>query len=325
VSHDLRTPMHGVLAAVAQLRDNPAPEVAAALYDTIERGTGELLENLDQLILLAQPPDLADLHPVAANVATILSTLRGTYEQVFPEDRPAVVVELDPSAGGEVLIQKAGFLRVLDALFAEFMQLADPGQLTVSISQGAEHLVLEIAGFSAPVAEGEWVLVEQAVKAIRGHVARPSPAEVTVTIPAIPITVTRHGRGSRVLLVDDTAVIRELGQAIVRSMGYEVDAADGGEAAIAAVAARDYGLVLMDIRMPDLDGLTATTRIRAGQAGPEAAQVPIVALTAHAIAGAREEALMAGMDDFVTKPFSRWTLAPVMYRFLSPPEETTTE
>ena len=110
-------------------------------------------------------------------------------------------------------------------------------------------------------------------------------------IPATLVTAphVREGVGRRVLLVDDTAVTRGLGQAMVSSLGYEVDVADGGKSAIDAVARRAYGLVLMDLRMPDIDGLTATRAIRSGVAGPSAAGLPIVALTAHAVAGARKK------------------------------------
>lgn len=317
ISHDLRTPIHGVLAAVDQLRDQPTTEASAALIDTIELSTKELLDRLDELLLLAQPPDYANLHPVASRIPEVLTHALTAYARLFNDDRSSVQVQLDPSLEQEVLIQKAGFLRVVDALFAEFMLLPDPGRVRVAISLHGSALLVDVTGFAAPIASGGWALVEQAVTAVQGRIARiPEEARISLSIPATPTSANRHGHGERVLLVDDTAVIRNLGQAIVQSMGYEVDVADGGRAALAAVSECDYGLILMDVRMPDLDGLATVSRIRAGEAGAEAAELPIVALTAHAIAGAREEALMAGMDDFVTKPFSRQSLAPVLQRFL---------
>lgn len=322
LSHDLRTPIHGVLAAVDQLREEPVNETAKALIDTIEMSTHELLERLDELLLLAQPPENANLHPVAARIPEVLSHALTAYARLFPDSRNPVQVDIDPSLEQEVLVQKAGFLRVVDALFAEFMLLPDPAQVRVTMTLRESLMVLEVDGLDAALPAGGWALVDQAVTAVQGQlVSHSDPVRVTIKIPATPTSTTRCGRGTRVLLVDDTAVIRNLGQAIVQSMGYAVDVADGGRAALAAVAAHEYGLVLMDVRMPDVDGLTTVAQIRAGEAGPAAAELPIVALTAHAIAGAREEALMAGMDDFVTKPFSRDSLAPVLARFLPIPAD----
>lgn len=315
VSHDLRTPIHGVLAAVDQLRE-AGPDTAPGLIATIEASAQELLERLDELLALAQPRAHENLHPVTANIPDVLDHALSAYERLFSSERGAVDVQLDASLERDVLLQKAGFLRVVDALFAEFMLLADPGRVRVTMTLVGQTLTMRVTGFTAPVGQGSWDLVEQAVAAVDGTITVNDAGGVIMAIPAMPITERRLGTTRRVLLVDDTAVTRQLGQGMVRSLGYEVDVADGGGAAIAAVTATTYGLVLMDLRMPDMDGLTAARAIRSGEAGPDAVDTPIVALTAHAIVGAREEALMAGMDDFVTKPFSRQSLQEVLDRFL---------
>jgi CheY-like chemotaxis protein len=86
----------------------------------------------------------------------------------------------------------------------------------------------------------------------------------------------------------------------LRKAGYEVDTALDGVEAIAAVCRGDYDLVLMDVQMPRCDGLQATQRIRA--LTPDKAGVAIIAMTAHAMAGARDEYIAAGMNDYVSKP-----------------------
>jgi PAS domain S-box-containing protein len=111
---------------------------------------------------------------------------------------------------------------------------------------------------------------------------------------------------SRVLVVDDVAMNRDIAAAFIRSAGYEVVCAEGGEQAVALAAAGDFMVVLMDVRMPGMDGLEATRRIRA--AGGPRAQVPIVALTAQVFTEQIEACRATGMDTHVAKPFTLETL-----------------
>jgi GAF domain-containing protein/CheY-like chemotaxis protein len=103
----------------------------------------------------------------------------------------------------------------------------------------------------------------------------------------------------RILLAEDNAVNQKLAIRLLKQMGLVADVVGDGQAAVDAVASSDYDLVLMDVQMPELDGLEATRRIR--QRWPERA-LRIVGLTANAMAGDREACLAAGMDDYVSKP-----------------------
>jgi PAS domain S-box-containing protein len=105
----------------------------------------------------------------------------------------------------------------------------------------------------------------------------------------------------RILVADDVEVNRRLTVALLRNFGYAADAVASGREAVAA--AERYDLVLMDVQMPDVDGLEATRQIRANTARQRGARGPrIVALTASAMAGDRERCLDAGMDDYLAKP-----------------------
>ncbi|MEA2902149.1 MAG: hypothetical protein QOH36_2036 [Actinomycetota bacterium] len=106
--------------------------------------------------------------------------------------------------------------------------------------------------------------------------------------------------GARILLVDDAEINREVGEGLLRSIGYEVDTVASGAEAVAAVPQGGYAAILMDCLMPVMDGYEATGRIRALE-GP-IGQMPIIALTAAAMSGDRERCLAAGMDDYVSKP-----------------------
>ncbi|MEM8853264.1 MAG: response regulator [Pseudomonadota bacterium] len=106
--------------------------------------------------------------------------------------------------------------------------------------------------------------------------------------------------GIAILLVDDNTINRKVGRKILKRLGYEPDIVDGGYEAVAACKNRDYDIVLMDIEMPDMDGIAATQKITE-ELGPEARPF-IVALTANAMAAERERYLKSGMDGYLSKP-----------------------
>ena len=122
--------------------------------------------------------------------------------------------------------------------------------------------------------------------------------------------------GSRILLVEDEPVNREIVLMLLEEAGQAVDVAEDGAAAVALATSNDYDLILMDMQMPQLDGLAATQRIRAipGRDG-----TPIVALTANAFAEDRQRCIDAGMNDFLTKPVATSALYAMLLRWLARP------
>ena len=107
-------------------------------------------------------------------------------------------------------------------------------------------------------------------------------------------------RPLRILVAEDNKINQQLMALLLRNAGHQVDVVENGEQAIEALRAAAHDVVLMDVQMPVLDGMQATKRIRALPS--LASRVPIIALTAHAMAGAREEYLAVGMDDYLSKP-----------------------
>lgn len=122
----------------------------------------------------------------------------------------------------------------------------------------------------------------------------------------------------RVLLVEDNYANQRLGRAFLELMGIEVDIAANGQEAVEAVRARAYDAILMDIQMPGMNGLDAAEAIRQLNGGR--AQMPIIAMTAHAMTEDRAKYLAAGMDDYLPKPVSRTALAAMLAKWL--PQET---
>jgi signal transduction histidine kinase/DNA-binding response OmpR family regulator/HPt (histidine-containing phosphotransfer) domain-containing protein len=146
------------------------------------------------------------------------------------------------------------------------------------------------------------------------------PAVRLAAAPAPPPDLSRLD-GARILLVEDNANNREVALDFMAAARMRVDVAVHGGLAVQMVRDTEYDLVLMDIQMPEVDGLTATRQIRALAAQPGLARLralPIVAMTAHAMAGDRDRSLEAGMNDHVTKPIDPALLFRALLKWIPP-------
>ncbi len=113
----------------------------------------------------------------------------------------------------------------------------------------------------------------------------------------------RQGSKQRILVVEDNDMNQFLACTILGKAGYRTDVAGNGIEALQALNSRPYDLVLMDIQMPEMDGIEATREIRKMRG--EVARIPVIAMTANAMNGDRERCIQAGMSDYVSKPISR--------------------
>ena len=104
---------------------------------------------------------------------------------------------------------------------------------------------------------------------------------------------------AKILLVEDNELNRDMLSRRLQRNGFVVEMATDGQAGVTMARAGSYDLILMDMSLPEIDGWEATRQLRAA---PETATVPIIALTAHAMAGDRDKALAAGCNDYDTKP-----------------------
>ena len=140
--------------------------------------------------------------------------------------------------------------------------------------------------------------------------------------PTAARIVTRHSLADqaksrvRVLLAEDNPTNQKVALATLERLGYRADAVANGLEALDALGSRPYDLVLMDVQMPEMDGLEATGHVRDPKSAVRDHGIPIIALTAAAMTGDREKCLAAGMNDYLTKPLrpeelgrmiERWT------------------
>ncbi|MEW5724016.1 MAG: response regulator, partial [Thermodesulfobacteriota bacterium] len=138
----------------------------------------------------------------------------------------------------------------------------------------------------------------KAVLAALGRVSEPGSGELEKADPGIEVS----GPRLKILMAEDNPVNQKLQTRVLEKWGHRVVLAGNGLEAVQAIEREHFDLVLMDVQMPDMDGLTATTHLRRKEAGT-GRRLPIIAMTARAMKGDREACLEAGMDGYVSKPF----------------------
>ena len=203
------------------------------------------------------------------------------------------LIRSDPASSAVQMVVLTSFGRRGDA--STFAEAGFAGYLTKPIRYQELRSVVALA--LAPSREGMTIVTR--------HTAR----------EAVP---DFRGRRTRILLAEDNVTNQDVALAILRKMGLTADAVANGQEAVHALSMLPYDLVLMDVQMPEMDGLEATRQIRDVRSLVRNHRVPIVAMTAHAMRGDLEKCLEAGMDDYVSKPISPLVLAATLERWLPP-------
>nr|WP_282450907.1 ATP-binding protein [Marinobacter bryozoorum] len=199
----------------------------------------------------------------------------------------------------------------LDRIFSPFSQAAtDTARRYGGTGLGlalCQQLVERMHGqikVDSRVGEGTWFTVQLPLTADQNLQTDPSASQLPEQEP--------DQRRCRILLVEDNRVNQIVASGLLQKMAHEVDHAENGERALAALALKSYDVVFMDCQMPVMDGYEATRRIRQN---PQWSQLPVIAVTANVMAGDREECLAAGMDDYITKPYNRTILGDAIRRW----------
>ncbi|MGI8440937.1 MAG: response regulator [Thermoleophilaceae bacterium] len=149
----------------------------------------------------------------------------------------------------------------------------------------------------------------------------PSEARAVVGPPAASLSEPRGpAQGARILVAEDNPINATVAVKMLEKRGHRVDLARDGRRAVEMLGSGDYEAVLMDCQMPELDGYEAAAEIRRGE-GPDR-RIPIIAMTAHAMAGDREKCIAAGMDDYLSKPIRSEALHEALRRWVRPQGES---
>jgi CheY-like chemotaxis protein len=201
-------------------------------------------------------------------------------------------------------------------LAEELKSRAELGESTIMMLSSGFHAAdlrrcedLGIDSFlSKPVTQSD--LLDAILTAMGKKKAPQTPKDDSKALPAA-------AQSLNILLVEDNAVNRAVAAGILEKRGHRITHAPDGQTALKEHEKGPFDVILMDIQMPDMDGIQVTAHIRQREA-PKRQHTPIVAMTAHAMKGDRENYLASGMDDYISKPINKNTLIHIVERFANP-------
>ena len=253
---------------------------------------------------------VVDDHPTTREVfGSMLESLRFDVQLAESGERAlALIAQADQPFDLVLLDWKLPGMDGLAAARAIVQRCERMPGLVMATAYASEELMqsAEAAGIDVflqkPVSPS--VLFDAAMDAI-GH--------VRVQRPRLDGALPRFAPGASVLVVEDNEINRQVARELLVAAGLDIECAESGEEALERCASRRYDAVLMDIQMPGLDGIETTRRLKADG---RLAGMPVVALTAHAMASDRQRFLEAGMDDYLAKPIDEEALVRVLSRWL---------
>jgi CheY-like chemotaxis protein len=225
-------------------------------------------------------------------------------ERAWHQGQPFDIVFMDHMMPGISGIDLARRIRA-SAMFGETKLVMVSSAGMSGVPQDAQRLL--DARLDKPVRHHELIDC-----LMRIHAQEPDEQDTIALVPVAAAPLANIG-GLRILLAEDNKINQKFASILLANAGHAVTIVENGHQAVDAVRHGEFDIVLMDIQMPDLDGVGATREIRA-MVSPKNA-IPIIAMTAHAMRGAREEYLAAGMNDYVAKPVQREALFAVLKKF----------
>jgi len=332
MSHELRTPLNAILGFSEILKDNLVEltqDQRQECLENIHASGKHLLELVNDVLDLSKIEagrmELAyDRFEVQSAVREVHNVIRSLSERrdidlainVQPEDL-------------DVRADKSKFKQVLYNLLSNAIKFtpvggrvwvnakADGGELVVDVGDTGVGIPTEhqsrifdefyqLDSATTRQVEGTGLglsLTRRLIDLHGGEISLQSmPGEgsvFTFRLPLAGLDVQNGYRHNRVLLVEDNASNRELAKMVLAGNGFDVDIAIDGDEGLRKARSTVYDLVLMDVELPGMDGLTLTRMLRSD---PKTATMPIVALTANAMKGSEQEALAAGCSGYISKP-----------------------
>ena len=325
-SHSLLTILNDILdLAKVEARKLSIERVPFSLRDTIGRALAPLTVSARSKGLrleLTVAPELPErLRGDPVRIRQLVVNLVGNAIKFTHQGEIAVILECGPAVGGEfemvIIVRDTGIgipLAKQRAIFDAFTQ-ADTSTtrefggtgLGLTICNALAGLMGGGITVSSRPGEGSEFRVTIRVAEAPAGIDRPDAGSEPPP-PDMPAVTAGLGAARHVLLAEDNPINQTIAEAMLLSLGYRVTIAGNGREALARAGETRFDAILMDVQMPVMGGLESTRAIRAQERGT-GVRVPIIALTANAMQGDREQCLAAGMDSYLTKPIEMQDLA----------------
>ena len=357
MSHEIRTPMNGVIGVAELLLREPLDEQARHYAQTIQRSGRTLLGILDDVLDLSKiEAGRLDLESARFDLPEIVREMDDLFGEVARAKGTGIQVTVAPEVPRWVCGDMVRLRQVLLNLVSNAVKFSARGTIDIEVRRETGDTVrfaVRDMGIGIAPDKQEQIfeafaqadggttrrfggtglglsIARELVRLMDGEIGLHSiPGEGScfwfrVKLPATPAGAERRDHvpaGSfanrRVLVAEDEPVNAEVTRAMLVYYGIDVVMARDGEQAVAEHARQPFDLILMDCQMPGMDGFEATRRIRDAEHSSGLTRTPVVALTAHAMAGYREQCLLAGMDDYLGKPFPAVALDDILGRWIT--------
>ena len=344
MSHELRTPLNGVTACAGLLSSSSLTTEQARLVDIISEAGDQLGRLIADILDLARiESGELKLRPSPTDFALLVEGVVELSRLKADEKGIALRLELGLEARDSVLVDALRMKQVLGNLLSNAIKFTEDGEVVLRVTRSGSTFRLEVQdtgiGFGPEVRNVIFDRFQQAdptitrrfggtglglsicrdlVEAMGGALdCRSTPGQgsifwIDIDLPPVAAPNSAHATeeaeavvsGTRVLVVDDNATNRQVVGIILETAQIDTAFAENGREALAILSKARFDLILMDMMMPEMDGIEATRRLRAGEAGDHARQTPVIMLTANTLPEHVAQTLAAGADGHLAKPIT---------------------
>lgn len=343
MSHEIRTPLNGLIGLLGLMRKSKVSEELQQLTREAERVTGSLMATINDVLDYSKiESDMIYLDQVNFNMIHEISEVLQVYKQSAQDKQLQLISKVEPDIPVYVKGDPVRLKQVLGNLLSNAVKFTDQGSIRLHVelvSQQSQAIELKFrvtdtgkgideieqsriwsvfhlgddsytrqhggAGLGLTISR-KLVSLMQGTMGVNSRPGEGSSFWFTIRLmPGVEPDLMNMRHYKKVLLAEDNLINQKVAAASLKNLGFEVDIAENGQVAVEKFKTNAYDLILMDIQMPVMDGITATKAIRQIEKEKKLSNpVHIIAITANSLKDDRMKCIEAGMDDYLSKPFN---------------------